>query len=326
LPKFSIIIVAYQSQKDLSRLFDALAVQTYKNFEIILIDNASPIDAPTQEQIMRADLFINNEENLGFALANNQGVNYAKNEWLVLLNPDAFPEIDWLAQIAQAIEKYKNCDNFGCLQKLDGNAELLDGAGDCFSIAGIAWRGGHRKPIPKTLEDGEAFASCGAASVWNKDRFLQLGGFASDFGSYYEDIDLGFRHRLLSGKTIQLSKAIVSHKGSASSGRYSEYAVFHGIRNRELAYIRLMPDVLFWLMIIPHFLAIIALWFHAIYRGAGNAYKNGIFAAIKLIPKAWQERKNIQKKRTVKIGALLRIMSFSPLSLLRRAIVLRKIK
>ena len=84
--------------------------------------------------------------------ANNQGAKLANGQWLILLNPDAFPYPNWLEEINKAIDKYHDCENFGCLQMLDGEPNMLDGAGDCFSIFGIAWRGGHRKPIPQNIE------------------------------------------------------------------------------------------------------------------------------------------------------------------------------
>ncbi len=326
MPKFSIIIVSYKSKNDIERNIACLNEQTYKDFETILIDNNSPENGISIEQTETVNVFVQNQENAGFAKANNQGAKLAKGQWLILLNPDAFPAPNWLAEINKAIEKYKDCENFGCLQMLDGEPNMLDGAGDCFSIFGIAWRGGHRKPIPKNIEDGEVFASCGAASIWKKSRYEDLGGFEESYGSYYEDVDLGFRHRLEGGKCIQLANAIVSHKGSASSSRYSEYAVFHGVRNREIAYFRLMP---FWLLVFTlplHIFAVFALWLHALIRGVFVPYSKAIIAAFAKTYDAINQRQKIQKRRKANVFDILKIMSFSPFSLLSRAIIIRKIK
>ncbi len=325
-PQFSIIIVAYNSDEDMGRLFDCLERQTFKDFETILLDNASPKIPVSSDSANRADVFIQNQENIGFSRANNQAAKIAKGDWLCLLNPDAFPNSDWLEQIAHAIKKYPDTEAFGSLQMLDGEDGLLDGAGDCFSISGIAWRGGHRKPIPTELFDGQCFSPCAAAAIWKRERFAELGGFEESFNSYYEDVDLGFRHRLLGGTTIQLTKAIVHHRGSGSSSRYSEYAVFHGIRNRLWAYIRLMPSLSFWVFLPIHILATFALWLHAIYRGAGLAYARGIIAGIGGIGASWEERKLIQKSRKIDATEILRQMSWSPFALLRRAIVLKDLE
>lgn len=324
--KFSILIITYNSNKDLTRLFDCLDAQTIRDFETILIDNASP-DSPPQELIIkRSDTFIQNTENVGFARANNQGAKVANGEWLILLNPDAFPKENWLEEIEKGIAAFKDCQCFGSLQYFDGQEGILDGAGDCFSIYGIAWRGGHRKPLPQKIENCEIFSACAAAAIWQKSRFLELGGFEESFVSYYEDVDLGFRHRLRRGKCIMLANAIVYHRGSGSSSRYSDYAVFHGTRNRELAYIRLMPSPWFALMLLPHLFWVVLLWIHAIFRGAFRAYSAGIFASIKLIPQALSHRKKIQSEKTAKNSELFELIEFSPLKLLRRDCVIKQIK
>lgn len=322
-PLFSILIVAYQSAGDLNRLFDCLARQTQNDFETILIDNASPKNGVTSELAQRANIFVQNTQNIGFARANNQAAKLANGRWLCLLNPDAFPHDDWLEEITKAIAKYSDVGAFGSLQLLDDNPQLLDGAGDCFSISGIAWRGGHRKPRPKLLNDGECFSPCAAAAIWDKNRFQELGGFEEGFNSYYEDVDLGFRHRLLGGRCVQLSKAIVQHRGSGSSSRYSEYAVFHGIRNRLWAYVRLMPSWTIWAVLPIHILATLALWLHALIRGAAAPYGRGLMAGIKGLGPAFAQRREIQKTRAASIGAILGQMSWSPISLFMRAIVLR---
>lgn len=326
MPKFSIIIISYNSSLDLENVFSCLAAQKYRDFEIILIDNSSPINPPNASQIEKADIYIANQENIGFARANNQAAKIAKGEFLILLNPDAFPKPDFLLEINKAINKYPNCDNFGALQLDYENNKLLDGAGDCYSIIGIAWRGGYQKPIPEKIEDGEVFSTCGAASVWRASRFKELNGFEESFNSYFEDVDLGFRHRLLGGNSIQLTRAIVYHKGSSSSGRYSYYSVFNGNRNRILAYIRLMPMPLFIICAPLNLLATLLLFLHAIYRGAGKPYFMGIKDAIKNAKPAFEQRKFIQSKNNIKLIKLMRMFSYSPISILKRQIVIRKIK
>ncbi len=318
-PKFSILIISYNSADDLVRLFDCLEKQTYKNFETILIDNNSN-HKPFENEQRRADVFIQNSENTGFAKANNQASKLAKAEWIINLNPDAFPDKNWLNEINIATEKY-DCDAFGSTQLLDG-FELFDGVGDCFSIFGIAWRGEHRKAIFE-FKDNEVFSPCAAASVWKTARFKELGGYEESFNSYYEDVDLGFRHRIMGGKCIQLSKAIVSHRGSGSSSRYSEYAVFHGIRNRFWAFVRLMPSWIMWALLLPHILMVILFGLHAIYRGAGKPYFNGVIAGLRGFGKSYKERKTIQKSRKTSIIEILKPMSFNPFAMLMRRGIFR---
>ncbi len=325
-PHVSILIVAYKSRAQLPRLFDCLDAQTCREFETILIDNASPegaeVDAATRT---RATQCVANPINTGFAAANNQAAKLAKGQWIICLNPDAFPEPDWLEALIAATKRYPNVTAFGSTQMLDEDPSQLDGAGDVYHAFGIPFRGGYRKPRPSDLADGQAFSPCAAASMWRADIFTQLGGYEEGYFCYCEDVDLGFRHRIAGGQVVQVADAQVRHMGSASSGRLSDFAVYHGTRNRLWTFIRNMPTTLFWLLLLPHFAATLLLWAHTAWRGAGPAYGRGLADGLKGWSQAWQARKAIQAKRKVSLIDLARQFAWSPLSLLKRAIVLRQI-
>jgi N-acetylglucosaminyl-diphospho-decaprenol L-rhamnosyltransferase len=322
----SILIVAYKSRPHLTRLFDCLDQQTFADFETILIDNASgPDDAPDAEVQARATHFLANEQNCGFARANNQAAKLASGQWLVHLNPDAFPEPGWLAALMAASERYPGVDAFGSTQLLEADPRLLDGAGDVYHFAGIPFRGGYLKPAPPGLGDGQCFTPCAAASLWRTDVFNALGGFEESFFCYCEDVDLGFRHRLRGGRAVQVADARVHHIGSASSGRLSAFAVYHGTRNRLWTFVRCMPTPLFWLFLPFHIAATLLLWAHTTWRGAGRAYGEGLRHAMAALPEVWASRETIQSATRVSMGELARQFAWSPMALLKRRIVLRKI-
>ena len=326
MARVSILIVAFQSAAHLPRLFNCLAAQTCQDFETILIDNASSeVTRPDATLIARASIFVQNATNTGFAVANNQAARLARGDWLVLLNPDAFPEPDWLEQLLAAQQRYPNVTAFGSTQWLDQNPALLDGAGDVYHVAGIPFRGGYLRPVPTDLNDGEAFTPCAAAAMWRADIFSALGGFEESYFCYCEDVDLGFRHRLAGGRIVQVATAHVRHMGSASSGRLSDFAVYHGTRNRLWTFVRCMPDPLFWVLLLPHIAATLLLWAHTAWRGAGAAYGRGLRDGIAGLPRIWAQRRSIQSARVVTFGALLHQFAWSPLALLTREIVLRKL-
>ena len=64
------------------------------NFELVIVDNGSPIDAQWLES--EADIYIRNETNLGYPPAINQGFRAATGEWLVAMNNDVTVTEDWL--------------------------------------------------------------------------------------------------------------------------------------------------------------------------------------------------------------------------------------
>ena len=322
MARVCILIVSYQSQQHLPRVWAALERQTYRDVEIILIDNASD-EPPAPPPGVR---LIANSANVGFAAANNQGAALTQAEYLVLLNPDAFPEPGWLAALVEAADRWPEAAAFGSTQLMDDDPSRLDGAGDVYHASGIPYRGGYGQKRPARLAEGECFAPCAAAALYRRAAFLEVGGFPAHFFAYGEDVDLGFRLRLAGWTCRQVPEAVVRHVGSASSGRKSAFAMRHGVRNRMWVFARCMPGLWLWLWLLApaHLAASLVLWLKAWADGAGPAYGRGLWEGLCGLPAALRQRADIQRARTAPTSAILRAMSWSPLALARRAIVIRR--
>ena len=96
-PSVSVIIISWNNATHLLRCLDALKNETYKNFEVIIVDNGS--NDSIIESTQQRDLSIKMErldKNKGFAVANNIGARLAEGHWLALLNADALPGPVWL--------------------------------------------------------------------------------------------------------------------------------------------------------------------------------------------------------------------------------------
>lgn len=245
-PKVQVIVVAYNSGAYLQRCIDALAGQTFRDFEAVIWDNASndgaadAIVLPPNAELVRCN------HNLGFSAANNRAAELSRSEYIALLNPDAFAEAGWLERLVKAADE-TGAEAIASLQLDASDEALLDGAGDCMSIAGVPWRGGFgraRREAP--AERVEVFSACGAAALYRRGAFERLGGFEEAFFCYCEDVDLGFRLRRAGGRCILEPRAVVRHVGGASSGGSgSAFAEYHGARNRLWTFFRNMP---WWLM------------------------------------------------------------------------------
>ncbi len=108
-PSVSIIIVTWNGKKYLGECISSLLNQSYPNFEIILVDNASS-DGTTEfvKENYPSVQVIQNSENLGFAKGTNIGILRAKGELVALFNQDAIADKDWLVNLVKAIEKSAN--------------------------------------------------------------------------------------------------------------------------------------------------------------------------------------------------------------------------
>jgi len=100
--RFSVIIVNYNGGDYLAGALASLARQTVSDFEVFVVDNASSDGSMNQlgDELPDALHLFPQEENLGFAAANNLAARAAKGDWIVLLNPDAAAEPNWLEKLA----------------------------------------------------------------------------------------------------------------------------------------------------------------------------------------------------------------------------------
>src|SRR5688500_20214905 len=96
-PVVSVLIVSWNSAANLSRWLDALSVQLFKDFELIIVANGSTDNSIDSIQQLGLPIRIQQlQKNDDSTTATNIGARLSRGRWLVLLNPDAFPAPDWL--------------------------------------------------------------------------------------------------------------------------------------------------------------------------------------------------------------------------------------
>jgi len=157
-PAISVLIVAYESGEYLSRCLAAIQAQTFCDFEILLVDNASTDGAPQAAvKAFPQVRFIEAGGNLGFAAGMNLAASRATGDWLALINPDAFAAPDWLEKLLAATRTQPDIKAFGCRQAMDDDSGRLDGLGDVMALTGFPFRGGYGRPDPGPVEAGEIF-------------------------------------------------------------------------------------------------------------------------------------------------------------------------
>ena len=312
-PLISVILVSWNSAGHLSRCLESLLLQTFQQFEIILIDNGSS-DRGTDEleqKYPELDLHLERlTSNLGFAAANNIGARRARGRWLALLNTDAFPEPEWLEALIQAAENNQEFTFFASRQLQAHAPDFLDGGGDAYHISGLGWRRYYNLPSEShALLAEEVFSPCGAAALYLRDDFLQAGGFDEDYFSYFEDVDLGFRLRLSGKKCLYVPQAVVQHVGSASTKKRSSFSVYHGYRNMMWTFAKDMPGVLFWLCLPVHVGTILFFILYLTVRDRNSVIWHAVFDALSGIPGIAAKRRIIQQNRTIRPQDIKYILS-----------------
>ena len=228
----------------------------------------------------------------------------------MLLNPDAFPEPDWLEHLVNASKANPDYTMFASRQLMDGDQSLLDGDGDVYHISGLVWRAGHGLPVSGAVhEPQEIFSPCAAAALYRRDALMSVDGFDEDFFCYVEDVDLGFRLRLMGHRCLLVPSAVVRHIGSATTGGHrSDFSVYHGHRNLVWAFVKNMPGWLFWVLLPLHIVMNCATICMFVIRGQGRVILRAKLDSIKGLPGAWSKRKQIQSSRQVTVGNIWRLL------------------
>ncbi len=310
MPLVDVVIVNFNGGEYLRRAVAALQVQTFRDFRIVVVDNASTDDSltglpegPIPLLVVRAP------SNLGFAGGNNLAIrDHVSAEWLALLNPDAFPRPDWLERFMDAARAGGRFSFFGCRMVDATDTGILDGVGDVYHVSGMHWRDGHGCADGRAYDAaGEIFGPCGAAALYRTADVRRLGGFDEDFFCYAEDVDLAFRLRLDGLRCSYVPDAVVEHQGSGIVGFRSDFARYHAHRNLVWAYVKNMPGALFWWYLPYHLLlnaASLALftlqrrW--VVWRAKRDALRG--------LPAMWRKRRAVQAARRVPPGALRAVM------------------
>src|SRR5256885_90989 len=231
-PAISIVIVNWNGEKFIEKCLNSVLKTDDLPYEVIVIDNASSDGScdviqriGTQDKRVR---LLKVAANLGFSAGNNVGVAHSKGEFVVLLNPDTEVDQGWLRSLLEQAESTNNSIVQSKLRIMNSN--LLDGVGDFPTIHGLSLILGHRTKDGFPVEH-EIFSARAAAMIIRRDTFIRLGGFDPDFFNGYEDVDLGWRHRLSGGQTLLAEKSIVYHVGRVFTNRKGTRESFHKHKN-----------------------------------------------------------------------------------------------
>lgn len=259
---------------------------------ILVVDNASEDGSRemVREKYPSAEL-ICLDRNYGFCRAVNTGIRAAKTEYVLLLNSDVRAEKNLVVRLLEAMQRDGNL--FSCqaqMRQMD-RPELLDGAGDFYCALGWALTRGKDRRWEDFQEETFIFSSCAGAAIYQKSALQKTGLFDEAHFAYLEDVDIGYRARILGYRNRYVPQAVVWHKGSASTGsRHNRFKVKSAARNNLYMIYKNMP---LWQILInlPLLLAGMAgkLLYFAL-RGLGSAYLSGLWQGILLARKGEKTR------------------------------------
>lgn len=306
----TVIIVNWNCGQYLDECLQRLAQQTCQPAHILVMDNGSEDGSAERAQLMPGVTVRMLGANLGFAAANNIALQECTTELVALLNPDAFPDPDWLMRLVMAAQAQTEVAAFGSRQMVYNRPTTIDGIGDIYHVSGLVWRNGYGRTLcAEDAVEAEIFSPCACAVLYRRSAVTDAGGFDDDYFCYVEDIDLGFRLRLAGYACIVIPDAVVHHVGSASSGgQHSDFSVYHGHRNLVWTFFKNMPGFLFWLLLPAHLLLNLVAILYFSWRGQGKVIVRAKWHALTGLPAIWKKRQKIQASRRVSTMDIWRVL------------------
>jgi GT2 family glycosyltransferase len=242
-PDLSIIIINFNAEELILRCLQAV-YNTIGSLdcEVIVVDNASTDDSinVVRKAYPQVRLFCN-QENIGFARANNQALQVARGQYFLLLNSDAFVHEGAIVTLIKFMESHPDTGAAGCrLVYEDGSLQR-----SCYSFPTPItelWQtlwldrlfarspvfGKFRMTYWDFNSDRDVDWVMGAVMILRKEAIDQVGLLDEEYFMYSEEMDLCYRLKQAGWKVSFVSEATATHLWGGTSRQ-----------NKELAFIRL---------------------------------------------------------------------------------------
>ncbi len=319
--KISIIIPHYNGIDILRDCLNSLYKNEFTDFETVLIDNGSSDGSPeyVKENFPQVRL-IENEVNLGYAGACNQGMELSESEFILLLNNDTVLPENFLTEMIETIEGDKM---IGMVQpKIISiqDKRFFDysgGAGGEMDIFGYPFARGR---IFDTVEKdkgqysnlgNEVFWTSGCALLVRKSVINEIGLLDEDFFAHQEEIDLNWRAQLAGYKNVVTHKTFIYHYSGYTLRSDNQRKMYLNHRNNLIMMVKNYSLPLLFLLFplrilfeMTTVMADAAMWdgkrARAVLQALYFLLINPLFI--------WKKRRSVQKLRKVSDRAILKNM------------------
>ncbi|MEI6575318.1 MAG: glycosyltransferase family 2 protein [Bacteroidota bacterium] len=237
-PLVSIVTVNYDHPEVTCALLGSLRKATYKNIEILVVDNASPNDDPDIiVQFYPEVVFIQSKENLGFAGGNNLAIRQAKGKYVLLLNNDTEVEPGFLEPLVEKCELNPAIGAVSPKIRYYSQPDTLQFTGQApinpYTIRSYGYGHG-QKDNGQFDKDSLTYFVHGAAMMIPMAVIRKVGLMAESYFLYYEELDWGARVRAAGYELWYVHNSMILHKESISTGKLSPFKTYYMNRSRFL--------------------------------------------------------------------------------------------
>ena len=276
--QISIIIPNFNGEQFLKECLNSIKKQNFSHYEVIIVDNGSN-DGSVEYIKDNYDEFtlIQNQKNLGFATAVNQGIKSSNAEYVFLLNNDTELEVECVSKLLNCIDKDENIFSVSSKMIQNQDRNLIDDAGDEYTLLGYTKKVGNNRSTELYQSKREIFSACAGAALYRRNIFDIIGYFDENFFAYMEDVDISYRARIYGFKCVYCPEAVVYHDVSATSGsKYNAFKIRLAARNNVYVPYKNMPWPQLILNLLFLILGFLIKYLVFLKKGHGNDYMDGL--------------------------------------------------
>lgn len=237
-PLIYIILLNYNGYKETIECIESLEKITYKNYKIVIVDNAS---TDNSEKILKEKfnnhVFIQTKKNLGFAGGNNIGIKHAIKcgaEYILLLNNDTIVKNDFLEHLVKSSIEGDNVGiSIGKIYYYSNPNTIWYAGGYISKFKGNAYHiGMNELDNPNFNKKIYIDFATGCMQLIKVDAIKSVGLMDEDYFLYYEDTDYSCKMIRNGYKILYEPKSVIWHKVSTSTGSHSKLSEYYLTRNR----------------------------------------------------------------------------------------------
>lgn len=297
-----VIVPTWNGARLLPTCLDSLLSQTFRDFEVLVVDNGSTDDtrALLRSRYPQARVLALGQ-NLVFSGAVNAGLHATGAPLVALLNNDTEAEPGWLAALWDAASRYPDAGWFASKLLLFDRRDVLHSAGDFYGADAVPGNRGVWEPDDGRYDrEEEVFGACGGAALYRRAMLEDVGLFDERLIGYCEDVDLNLRARLAGYRCIYVPAARVYHRLSATGG--GPQASYLCGRNFIRVAVKCLPGETWRRHGRRIVAAQLALAAHALWHWrepAARARLRGQLAGLRALPQVLCQRETVQRRARV---------------------------
>lgn len=129
MPEISVIVPVYNTEKYICQCVDSIVAQTFRDFEVLLIDDCSPdrCGAICEKYALKDNRVkvIHHEKNMGLSMVRNTGITNAQGRWIMFVDSDDWIEKDALLKLSEYLMEDTELVVFGMVQDFEDKEGLI---------------------------------------------------------------------------------------------------------------------------------------------------------------------------------------------------------